>query len=41
MVNMLYDIIILKSSTFFYVTCNHMTMTVTCDIYVTVCNSYV
>jgi len=34
MVNMLYDVIILEPSIFFYAICNHVIMTVTCDVYV-------
>jgi len=35
---MLYNTIISKPFIFFYIMYNHMTMTVTCDGYVTVCD---
>jgi len=39
MVNILYNIIVLEPFISFCVTCDHMTMTVTCDECVTVCDT--
>ena len=41
MINILYNIIVPELSMSFYVTYDHVTVTVKCDGYVTVCESYI